>query len=158
MTWTKDTDNVTCLVNMLTSEWDTSKHTPAPSIRSVSLPLGNTGINWNCASMGEVIFVREVSYREEVRCLGATGYGFEGRYSFDLRCMTRSRLDSMYKELRRVLWENKNSPVDSSGNAPEFNEISLNSSRIDLSDKKIGISRYIYDVYLRNRSKVVTTT
>lgn len=154
MTYTQVADNVANVVNILTGNW-TAANTDSRTPKIIDV-VNSTASQSRDQRLCDWIFVWEVDEVNSANDIGCNTYGSVTRVRVDIRTINgRTHLNKMVGEVERIIHANRNNPVDSSSAAMPFRTMRID-RKTDLSDKRIGTWRTIYDVVLGQPVKIIS--
>jgi len=148
MTFTAGDNWVNNVIELLKDKWDT-ENVAKPVIQHVTDPT--LPKRHSLALQGkDYVLVYHVSTARENQDIGMYRAKQTTTMSLDINTIYQySRLDSLEKEILRILYENRKNPIDTSGSSLGFNVLKP-IRKIDLSNKQYKIWRYVWDIELTN--------
>jgi len=148
MTFTAGDNWVNNVIELLKDKWDT-ENVAKPVIQHVTDPT--LPKRHSLALQGkDYVLVYHVSTARENQDIGMYRAKQTTTMSLDINTIYQySRLDSLEKEILRILYENRKNPTDTPGSSLGFNVLKP-IRKIDLSNKQYKIWRYVWDIELTN--------
>ena len=118
------------VINLLNAQWNTGNYSPKPVIKRIT-DVGTTDV-----STTDFILVHESSWSATYKTLTLKQRDLRQVITIDIRTRTRSKLDSIFSEVDRILSSNAGNPGDNYAYA-------VLEGRQDLSDGRRNFYRYV---------------